>query len=114
MFSTYRDGELANVKMGNNAECKIVGIGDVYMNTDTGCKLHLKDVRHVPEIRLNLISIGTLDDMGYHSFFGEGKWKLTKGSLVVAKGKKFNSLYMTEAKSYRGEVNAVDDSSTQL
>ena len=114
VFSTYRDGEFGNVKMGNNAECKIVGIGDVYMNTDTGCKLRLKDVRHVPEIRLNLISTGTLDDMGYHSFFGEGNWKLTKGSLVVAKGKKFSSLYMTEAKSYGGEVNAVDDSSTQL
>ena len=52
VFFTYRDGGFGNVKITNNVECKIIGIGDVYMNTDTKCKLRLKDVRHVPEIRL--------------------------------------------------------------
>ena len=67
------DGEFGNVKMWNSAYCKIIGIGDVYMNINTLCKLHLKDVRHVPEIRLNFISTDTLDGMGYHSFYDEGK-----------------------------------------
>ena len=97
------------MKMRNSAECKIMGIGDIYMNTDTGCRLCLKNVRHVPEIRLNLISTGTLDDEGYHSYFGKGKWKLTKGSLVVTRGNKNSFLYLTEAKSYGGEVNTADD-----
>ena len=91
-----------------------MGISDVYMNTDTGCRLRLKNMRNVPEIRLNLISTSTLDDEGYHSYFGEGKWKLTKGSLVVARGKKNSSLYLAEAKSYGGEVNTADDISTHL
>ena len=42
----------------------IVGIGDIWLETNTGCKLLLKDVRHVPDMRLHLISIGTLDEEG--------------------------------------------------
>ena len=44
----------------------------------------LRDLGHAPEMRLNLISVGKLDDKGYCNTFSEGKWKLTKGSLVVA------------------------------
>ncbi|PKI36969.1 hypothetical protein CRG98_042670 [Punica granatum] len=66
--------------MGNGQSYKIVGIGDICLEAELGCKLLLKKVGHVPEIRLNLISTGQLDDKGYSS----GRWKLSKGSLVVA------------------------------
>ena len=92
-FSTYTIGDYDNVRMGNDGISKIVGIRNVVLQTNTGCRLILRDVRHVPEIRLNLISAGKLDDEGYSSHFGDGKWKLTNGSLIVAKGKKSNTLY---------------------
>ena len=92
--------------MGNSGVSKIVGIGDVCLETTIGNKLVLKDVRHVPDIRLNLISTGRLDDEGFTNSFGESKWKLTKGSLVVARGKKQNTLYVMEAKLHKGEINA--------
>ncbi|PKI51231.1 hypothetical protein CRG98_028379 [Punica granatum] len=71
--------------MGNGQSCKIVGIGDVCLKTELGCKLLLKKVRHVPEIRLNLILTGQLDDEGYSNEFSNGRWKLSKGSLIVAR-----------------------------
>ena len=74
--------------MRNSGVSKIVGIGDVCLETSIGNKLVLKDVRHLPDIRLNLISTGKLDDEGFTNSFGESKWKLTKGSLVVVRGKK--------------------------
>jgi hypothetical protein len=46
------------------------------------------DVRHVPNIRLNLLSVGKLDDIRHGSYFGDAKWKLTKGSLIVARESK--------------------------
>ncbi|KAL6346988.1 hypothetical protein AAG906_012239 [Vitis piasezkii] len=79
--------------MGNEAKCEIVGMGDVKLETSIGCKLILKDVRHVPEMRFSLISVRKLDDEGYHSYLGEGK------------GKKNNTLYKTEARLVKGEVN---------
>ena len=47
-----------------------MGIGDICLET-LGSKLILKDVRHVPDIRLNLISAGKLDDEGFVNYFGE-------------------------------------------
>ncbi|KAK6145814.1 hypothetical protein DH2020_019683 [Rehmannia glutinosa] len=82
--------------MANHGVTEVVGIGNIILNTDTGSRLTLKDVRHIPDIRLNIISTGKLDDVGYDNHFGEGKWKLTKGSLIVAKGQKQNSLYGLE------------------
>lgn len=65
----------------------------------------LKDVRHVPNMRLNLISTGKLDDAGLENHFGGGKWKLTRGNLIMARGKKEGSLYVTQAKLCKEEVN---------
>ena len=84
--------------MGNKAKCEIVGIGDVELETSIGCKLVMKDVKHVLEMRFSLISVGKLDDEGYHSHLGEGKWKPTKGSLILTRGKKNNILYKTEVR----------------
>ena len=50
-----------------------MGIRDICLEAIICCKLLLKDVRHVLNIRLNLISIGKLDDDGYTNQFGEGK-----------------------------------------
>ena len=105
-FTSYRTGDFGNVRMRNSGVSKIVGIGDVCLETSIGNKLVLKNVRHVPDIRLNLISIDILDDKRFTNSFGESKWKLTKGSLVAARGKKQNTLYAMEAKLHKGEINA--------
>ena len=48
--------------MGNEDVSKIVGMGDIFLETNIGFKLLLRDVRHVPDIRLNLFSARKLDD----------------------------------------------------
>ena len=47
--------------MGNSSHSKIVGMGDVCFETNRGCKLTLKDVRHVLDFRLNLMLGFVLD-----------------------------------------------------
>mgnify|MGYP006950775367 CR=1 FL=1 len=42
----------------------------------------LRDVRHVLEVRLNLISAGRLDDEGYIGSIRNGVMKFCKGSLI--------------------------------
>ena len=45
----------------------------------------LTDVRHVPELKKNLISLKVLDSCG-HKFTGfDGTLKISKGALVVMK-----------------------------
>ncbi|KAE8663641.1 hypothetical protein F3Y22_tig00112925pilonHSYRG00085 [Hibiscus syriacus] len=103
-FSSYRSSDFGTVQMRKQDMSKIIGIEDIILTTSTGCKLILKDMRHVPAMRLNLISAGKLDDAGLINYFGKGKWKLTKGNLIMARGKKERSLYMMQAKLYKEEV----------
>ena len=44
----------------------------------------MRDVRHIPEVRLNLISAGRLDDEGYIVSIQNGVMKFYKGNLIVA------------------------------
>ena len=64
------------------------------LETSNGTALILKNVKHIPDIRMNLISTRKLDDEGFCNTFRDSKWKLTRGSMVVAKGKKCSSLYL--------------------
>ena len=73
------------------------------------CTLALKDERHIPDLCLNLISVHMLDKDGYNHFINSANWKPTKGSLVVARGRLYCSLYKTQEKVCKGQLNAVDE-----
>jgi len=79
--------------MENEAVCKIVGMGDVWVKTGIRRKLQLKNARHIYDICLYLIVVNTLDIEGYCTYFGGGGLcKITKGSFVVAKKKSLSNL----------------------
>ena len=94
-FISYTSGEINYVRIGNEGISKIVEKGNVCLKTGLGCTLVLKDVRHDPDIHLNLISTSKLDDEGYINQFDGGKQKLTKGSLIVAREEREFSLHHT-------------------
>nr|GFA75333.1 retrovirus-related Pol polyprotein from transposon TNT 1-94 [Tanacetum cinerariifolium] len=101
--------------MGNTGLSRIAGIGDICLKFDTEMELVLHNVKHVPDMRLNIISTGLLDEDGYHNSSGNGLWKVTLGSLIVARGKRESKLYMTHSKISNSIVNAVDnDDMTEL
>ena len=81
-----------------------------------GQNILLKNVRHVPEMRMSLISMGLLDDEGYSTSFGKGGWKLSKGALVVAKGPKIGTLYSLKAMIGKSDLVVVtkEENSTDL
>jgi hypothetical protein len=114
-FSSYTSDNFGWVRVGNEAKCEIVGMQDIQLETSVRCKLLLKNVKHVPKMCFNLISISKLDDKGYHNYLGSGQWKLCKDSLILAKGKKINTLYKTEARLVNGDVNVIEnETSTEL
>ena len=71
-------------------------------------------MKHAPAVCLHLISVGVLYDEGDVSTNCDGKWKLIKGSLVVARGNRRRGLYWTTTSACVDMVNAVesDNSST--
>ena len=114
LFTSYKAGNFGRVKMGNDSYADIVGISDICVRVNTGYTLILKNVRHVPDIRLNLISTHVLDKESYGNYFCDGKWKLSKGSLVFARGNICCTLYKTQVKLCKDVVSATQDSSPNL
>ena len=64
----------------------------------------IEGVRHVPVLKKNRISIGQLEGEGCVTTFTYKTWKVTKGSLVIAKGGKVGTLYLCN-----GISNSVND-----
>ncbi|KAL5538966.1 hypothetical protein UlMin_043961 [Ulmus minor] len=93
-FEDYKEINGGQVLFGNNSLCKVISIGSVRIKTHDGFERVLPDVRHAPELKQNLISLGMLNQHGF-SWKGEkGFLKVSKGSLVVMKGVKDMSLYL--------------------
>ena len=49
-----------------------------------GPPLVLKDIRHVPDLQLNLVSASKLNDAGYNVILGGKKLNVSRDSLIVA------------------------------
>ena len=71
----------------------------------------LEKVRHIPDLRRNLISVGQVNDEGHAILFVGGTWKVTKGARVLACGNKTSTLYMTSSPR---DTIAVIEASTNI
>ena len=90
--------------MGDDAICPIIGIGIVKIKIFDGVVKVLSNVRHVPDFRKNLISLGVLDDLGYSYSSKGGIMKITKDALMVMKGQKISTLYRLIGNTVVGRV----------
>ena len=71
-FSTNETVSKSVVLMGYNSSCRIAGIGAVRIKMFDGVVRTLDDVRHVPDMKRNMISLSTLDSKRY-KYTGEGQ-----------------------------------------
>jgi len=108
LFTSYTSGDFRCVKMAHRGVARCIGVGQVCLEMSNGSRLVLKHVKHVPDIRLNLLSVGKLCDENYNNSFAGDSWKLTKGSMVVGRGTKHSTLYITQAKIIKDVVHAAE------
>lgn len=72
----------------------VVGVGDVDTTLSNECVWTLQQVKNIPNLKKNVISLNQLDDKSHVvAFFGEA-CKVTKGTPVLAHGKKTGILYL--------------------
>jgi hypothetical protein len=86
---------LLEVYLANGSALDIVGMDDIRIkvNNDLVWKLH--KIRHAPELKDNLISEWQLDEEGHAISFHNGKWNVSMGARILARGYKTSTLYMT-------------------
>ena len=95
------------MRMGDNNPREIVGIGSVQIKMHDGMIRTLKDVRHIPGMARNLISLSTLDAEGYRHSGSGGVCKVSKGSLIYMIGDMNSAkLYVLRGSTLHGSVTA--------
>ncbi|GJU90611.1 retrovirus-related pol polyprotein from transposon TNT 1-94, partial [Tanacetum coccineum] len=97
-----------SVQLGDNMECKIRGIGKVRVQLKDESSFMLHNVMYIPELKRNLISLGTLEKEGFTVKLQSGKVKVTNGSRVVLSGiRRDNCVYSLDGHAMAGELNAI-------
>ncbi|GFY94420.1 hypothetical protein Acr_09g0008660 [Actinidia rufa] len=111
VFSTYAACE-GRIWMANNTSSRVVGRGSVPVSAwQTGGLVTLTEVRHVPNLRKNLISIGMLDAKGCSFEASGGILESFQGKQGDAVGKKTGGLYRLEGNVLTGELTVRHGSS---
>ena len=78
--------------MGDDHPCKVKGIGKIHIKISNVMVRELEEVRHVPQMKKNFISVGALKALGHGVSVRDGVLKMTRGSMVVLKGIRRNNL----------------------
>jgi len=110
LFSIYESCNGGIVLMGNNVACDVVGRGTIRIKMHDGIVRTLTNVRHVPDLKKNLISLGTLEALGCKYTAEGGVMKVSRSALVVMKACRSGSLYILQGTTVTGSV-AVSSSS---
>ena len=87
-FNTCRSVNSCSVLMGNDTSCQVAGIGNIKIKMSDGVVRTVCDVRHVPDLRNNLISLGTLDCNGFSYKSTSEVMKVSKGAMTMMKWQK--------------------------
>ncbi|KAG8478329.1 hypothetical protein CXB51_028050 [Gossypium anomalum] len=92
------------VRMGNDSSSKLIGIGTVKIKMHDGTIRTLSDVRYVPNLRKNLISLSTLDLKGCRINIESSGIKVSHKAFILLKGKRTGSIYILEGSIVTGEI----------
>jgi len=90
--------------MGDDHPCNVEGMSTVRIKMDDGIVQELKELRYVPQLKRNLISVGALKALGLVLSIRYGVLKMTKGSMVVMKGVRRNNRYYLKDSTTTGQV----------
>lgn len=113
-FTSYQLCDSGMVLMSNNSICKVIGFKKVGLKMYDGMVRELTQVRHVLELKRNLISISILDQMGYTIKAEKRVLRVIKDLMEIMKGIKLNDLYMLSEQIAVGEASVTEYNKDRL
>nr|GEW03181.1 retrovirus-related Pol polyprotein from transposon TNT 1-94 [Tanacetum cinerariifolium] len=95
-FTTYESFNGGNVYMRNHSICLVIGKGNIQVKMHDGVVRTITGVRHVPDLKRNLISLSTLEANKCKYSSEGGVMKIFKGALVLMKAIQSGGLYVLQ------------------
>jgi len=106
-FSSFEKPNESVVIMGNDHACQMVGIGTIRIKMPDGIVRELIDVRYVPQLKKNLISVGAMKSKRLKVTMENETLRITKGSMVVMKGVRDGNLYYLKGSTVNGHSDSI-------
>ncbi|GAA0170631.1 hypothetical protein LIER_24854 [Lithospermum erythrorhizon] len=97
IMENYIASNFGTVHFTDSEQLNVVGIGDVNLRLSNGSTWKLTNVRYVLKLGKNLISVSQLDGDGYRTTCADGHWKVVREAMVIIKGQKSDTLYLTDS-----------------
>jgi hypothetical protein len=73
MTNLVEKESILHVVLGDNARYIVKGVGTPTFQLDSDIPLQLSEVLYVPGMKMNIVSVSSLEDKGYKVTFSEGK-----------------------------------------
>ena len=83
IIQNYVEGDFGKVYLADGSALDVVDMGDVRILLPNVSVWLPEKVRHIPDLKRNLISVRQLDDEGHAILFVGGTWKVTDRKSVV-------------------------------
>eukprot|EP00253_Pinus_taeda_P016937 PITA_16937 len=99
LFNALEEKDLnIHIEMGDDGRYSVSGVGMVPFQRDLGAPINLTDVKYVPILKKNLVSVAMLEDKAYDVVFSKGKVFLRHIAIGQAKriGIQMKNLYKLE------------------
>ena len=86
--------------MGDDNALEIVSVGTIKIKIFDGTIHTIEEVRHVKSLKINLLSLGQIDNLGCKTHVENGIRNIVKGVLVLIKAEKINTnLFMLKGET---------------
>ncbi|GFQ02696.1 retrovirus-related pol polyprotein from transposon tnt 1-94 [Phtheirospermum japonicum] len=92
-FFEYEQYDGGDVMLGDDTAIKITGRGRVNLRMKDDTIKTFLNVMHIPSMSKNLLSVGTMADSGVNFSCDKDSCKMTRGSIVIARGVRYGTLY---------------------
>jgi hypothetical protein len=92
-FSDYVQSHAGEVVIGDGSTCEIIGISSIYIQVHDVSIKKLIDVLFVPKLKINIISLSTLEAMRFNFAAIDDVLKVSRGNRIILKDNHLNNLY---------------------
>jgi len=93
LFASFKELDGGLMTMGDGHVCQLVSKSTVRIRMYDGTLRKLKEVRYIPSMTKNIISVGALETESLRETLGEGVFMMSSDLLVVPKGIRLNNVY---------------------
>ena len=113
-FYKLVESKVGSVRMGNNQTCEISGIGQIKLKLHDGIVRILNVVLYVPNLKSNLISLGSLESKGFKIVMENGILKVLSGAAILLIATRRRNMYFLKGSTVVDGTTTISNTTREV